>query len=283
MVFESQKLRLESISTVMSNEINDCLICRDLNDAGENRYTALLVHDHQTVGKLLKLLSVKKREQNTEEAFVDSMSCGNEHLFVYPWKSERPLDVFYMGDSYTLQKCEEICKNAIICCINAGVSYPMLYLMLTQGKLNLSKDSKVYLTYTLDLTDLDITKKETDCVVECAQILLDLLEPKARLKAVSYELLKKRIANRSYSHFTDLYRDICIAAAPAKQPGIITRFKRMLQRNKDRIFGVLFWVSLALAIIALILFFTSVVLGDIPFLRLFFNNFKQIGTESLKQ
>ena len=44
---------------------------------------------------------------------------------------------------------------------------------------------------------------------------------------------------------------------------------------------MLFWVSLILVIIALAMLFSNLVLGDIPWLRLFINSFKRIGTESL--
>ncbi|MCR5033158.1 MAG: hypothetical protein K6A92_09870, partial [Lachnospiraceae bacterium] len=105
----------------------------------------------------------------------------------------------------------------------------------------------------------------------------------ASLKADSYLLLQKKIASRSYSKFTELYRDVRISATPKGRKGILSRIKTWFTVNKDRLFGVLFWFCLILVVIAAFMFLTNAFLGDVPWLRFFINNFKRIGTESLLQ
>ncbi len=128
---------------------------------------------------------------------------------------------------------------------------------------------------------MDITKTERDCAVKCADIMLSVLETKSDVKNISFELLSKKSANNSYSRFTELYRDLRIAATPVKKRQLLVRIKSFFHRNSDRLFGILFWVSLILGIVALVLLLTHLVWGDVPFLRIFFNSFKNIGTESL--
>ena len=102
-------------------------------------------------------------------------------------------------------------------------------------------------------------------------------------KNVSYELISRKSDNNSYSNFTELYRDLRIAAMPVERIGFLLRIKSFFHRNADTLFGILFWVCLILGIIALVVLLSHVVWGDIPIFRLFVNTFKNIGTESLLQ
>ena len=70
---------------------------------------------------------------------------------------------------------------------------------------------------------------------------------------------------------------------PMERYGILVRIKSFFSRNADLLFGILFWVCVILGIVALILLLSHVVWGDVPIFRLFINNFKNIGTESLQQ
>ena len=117
----------------------------------------------------------------------------------------------------------------------------------------------------------------------CASILLELLEPKAGQKATSYYLLSKKTANGSYTRFTDLYRDITIAAVTKKKLTPWVRLKLWFKRNTDRFLGILFWLSVILGVIALSLLISRLFFGGNSWLRLLFNTFKKIGTESMLQ
>ena len=149
--------------------------------------------------------------------------------------------------------------------------------------LQLSADRSVYFGYELDLIDLDVKIGESECTQICAEILLHMLEPKSGQKATSYYLLQKKTANSSYSRFTDLYRDITIAAVTSKKitPWFLIKF--WIRKNSDTLLGILFWISLILAILALSIIISRFFLGGNSWFRLLFNTFKKIGTESLTQ
>ena len=280
MIFESDKLKLEEVGTVYLSAACDCLICRDLNMGGSTMYTVLRVSDHEIVRKLI---SIFDENRENDKVLVQSFSADGVHIFVFPYRRERSLDDFYMGDTMPLTRCEDICINLILACMTSGLPWPYLYLVLEQHKLNINRDDSIFLNYGVELKDLDTEKREKDCVVACARVLLKLLESKADQKADSYTLLSKKIENQSYTKFTELYRDVRIAAVSKGKQGILTRIRRWLAARKDRFFGLIFWLSLILVIIALAMLLSNLVLGDIPWLRLFVNNFKNIGTESLLQ
>ena len=281
MTYRSRKTSYEVGSTIISTGVNDCYLARPKGASDGREYTLVVIKDHETVKTLMEIYSTFRNPDRG--LLTESFSSGQTYVLVFPYRQERPLDEFFVGEAYTLTRCEDICTNLILDCISCGLPYPLLYLILKQRLINLAKDDSVYFSYSLDLTELDRTKVERDCTVRCAEILLAVLATNSDQNNVSYELLSKKSANSSYSFFTELYRDLRIAATPVKKRNIIVRIKSFFYRNSDRLFGILFWICLILGIVALVLLFTHLVWGDVPFLRIFFNSFKKIGTESLVQ
>ena len=281
MIYQSQKMRLKCIRILEKTPANDILICQDLNASEEGLYTVLVVYDHEIVRKFLTVY--EQSEYDRSASCVDSFSDQGVFLIVYPYFRERALQDFYMGTAYSLGECEDICINTILACISAEIPYPLLYLILQQKQLHLAKNHNVYLGYTIDLEELDERITERDCVVACAKILRELLEPKASQKAISYQLLDKKISKKSYHKFTELYKDIRIAAVPKQRGSILGHIRAWFMRNRDRIFRVMLRLCVVLVILVIATFVTQAIFGDIPWLRLFINGFKKIGTESLLQ
>ena len=281
MIYESGKMRLLPVATKSMGEVNDCYICRDLASSGGILYTTVVIHQHDTVRKVLELFKFSGR--TGEQVLIDDFAVGDKHVLVFPYHKERPLFDFYEGESLTLAQCEDICISTILACITSDLPYPILYLLLSNGMLNLSSDGSVFLGYEMDLASLDEAIGEKECTDVCARTLLLLLQPKSGQKATSFYLLEKKVANGSYHRFTDLYRDITIAAVSKKKITPWFLFKLWVKRNADTIIGILFWISLILGIFALSIIVSRLFLGGNSWFRLLFNTFKKIGTESLLQ
>ncbi len=279
MFYQSQKMKLECVRTVRKNDINDILICQDLNTAARNLYTLLVIKEHQTARQYLEVF--ERAGMSAQDSYIDSFSDRGALCMVFEYKQERPLRDFYMGESYTLAECEAVCINVIMTCITSNLPYPLLYLLLRQEQLHLSKDHTVYFSYQIDLTELDPEKSERDCAVACASVLRELLRPKASQKAFSYRLLEKKISRKSYDRFTELYKDIRIAGVSGQKQGIGKRIKGWFARRQDVLFRILLCICLVLGVLALASIFFQLFFGDIPWLRILFNGFKTIGTETL--
>jgi len=279
MFYQSQKMKLQSIRVVKQSKVNDILICRDLNTAAKTLYTLLVIKEHLTARKYLE--AFERAGLSAQDSYIESFSDNGAFCMVFAYKQERPIQDFYTGSAYTLAECEEVCINVIMTCMTSNLPYPVLYLILRQNQFHLSKDHTVYISYQIDLEKLDVEKTERDCAVECAALLRELLRPKASQKAFSYRLLEKKITRKSYDRFTELYKDIRITAAPGKKMGILRRAVRWVKLNQDGIFHVLLVVCVILAVLAALSLISQLIFGDIPWLRILFNGFKTIGTESL--
>ena len=281
MIYESDKMRLLPVSTKFVGQVNDCYICRDLNSSGGILYTTIVIHDHDVVRRVLEMFKLSNR--NGGEILVDEFAASDKHVLVFPYHNERPLFDFYEGESLTLAQCEDVCISTILACITCDLPYPIVYLLLVGGMLNLANDGSVYFGYEMDLSKLDDTISEKECTDVCARTILLLLQPKSGQKATSFYLLEKKVANGSYHRFTDLYRDITIAAVSKKKITPWFLIKLWFKRNQDMIIGILFWISLILGVIALSIILSRLLLGGNSWFRLLFNTFKKIGTESLLQ
>ena len=281
MIFESGKMRLLVVGTKSIGEVNDIYICRDLNSSGGILYTVIVVHDHDVVRTILEMFRMSDRRG--EGILIEEFAQGDQEILVFPYHRERPLKDFYNGEALTLAQCEEVCISTILTCITCNLPYPILYLLLKNDQLQLAVDNSVFLGFEMNLAELDTEVSESDCTDVCASILLELLEPKAGQKATSYYLLSKKTANGSYTRFTDLYRDITIAAVTKKKLTPWVRLKLWFKRNTDRFLGILFWLSVILGVIALSLLISRLFFGGNSWLRLLFNIFKKIGTESMLQ
>lgn len=279
MRFQSDKMILNCIQTVFQSDRAEVHICVDEVGAGDSTYTVIAIKDHE----LSKQILVAGLNEGIEESdyLIDHFVANGMDILVFPYAQKRPLLKFYFGGALTLEQAEDICRNVVLTAIQCRLPSPLLYMVLNQDLLQLSKDRSVYISYEMNFDEFDPDKTESDCVVICAKLLIQLLEGKTTQKAITYQLLKKRSRSQGYISFAQLYKDVIMSGSPGKKKGIIARLRSWFVKNKDRLFVILMWICIALAVVALASLITQLIMGDVPWLRVFFNGFKIIGTEHL--
>lgn len=287
MVYQVGKMILQETQEVFRGKVNDVIVCQDMASGGKSYYTVLVVHDRERAKKLMDLFH--GRTGQNKSRFVADFTWKDSYLMVFDYVRERPLKEFFTSEITTLAECEALCLNLTVECIACGVPYPILFLQLLQDQIHISKDKNVYLGYCIDLEQFSEDITERDCATLCAQKIFPMLGQistgkKGKIsKATSYKLLENRSWKSGYHRFTDLYKDLKMAAVPLKKDGIITRIKRFFRHQQDLIFRLLLVLCVVLGLLALIMIVSQIIFGDVPFLRLFVNTFKVIGTESLLQ
>lgn len=287
MVYQVGKMILQETQEVFRGKVNDVIICQDLATDGKMYYTVLVVHDRLLAKKLMDLFH--NRTGQIKNKFIADFTWKDSYLMVFDYVRERPLKQFFTSEITTLTECEQLCMNLTVECIASGVPYPILYLQLLQDQIHISKDKNVYLGYCVDLEQFSEDITERECATLCAQKIFPMLgqistDKDGKIKkATSYKLLESRSWKSGYHRLTDLYKDLKMASAPLKKDSILTRIKRFFRHHQDLIFRLLLILCVVLGILALIMIVSQILFGDVPFLRLFVNTFKTIGTESLLQ
>ncbi len=287
MVYHVGKMVLQQTQEVFQGKVNDVIVCQDMASAGKAYYTVLVVHNRDVAKRLLELFHGGRAQ--AKERFVADFTWKDAYLMVFDYVRERPLKDFFTSEIASLAECEELCLNLVVECMACGVPYPVLYLQLLQDQIHISKDKNVYLGYCIDLSQFMGRITERECATLCAQKIFPMLGEVSMgkngkvSKATSYKLLEKRSWKSGYYRFTDLYKDLRMAAVPLKKDGIFLRIKRFFRHNQDRLFRILLVVCVLLGLLALLMILSQMIFSDVPFLRLFVNTFQQIGTESLLQ
>lgn len=281
MRYQVKEMSLESIREVYIGSVNDVYICEDMNSSGHDYYTVMIIKDHALAKEFLHIAAGS--EKSSEPCYIDVFTCSQGFGLIFEYMKERYLEDFYMGEQFSLDVCETVCVNLVIECMATNLPYPLLYLCLQQKQIHMRRDNSVQLGCPLDISGLDRSVEEEACVGLCAMILRDLLVSKARQKADSYQLLSKKITKSSYLHFKDLYYDVKMASQEPKKRNLLLQIRGFFYRNQKPLFRILLYLSVFLLILALIGVIFQLTTGDIPYLRIFVNTFKRIGTESLGQ
>ena len=278
MIFQSDHMTLECVMDVYKGKVNNIYVCVDKTNGRNNYYTVLVVKDHDVVKKILKIVEA---DPDRLESFVDMFSYHNDFCLVFDYVKERNIDDFYAANETPIQTCVDIGLNLVVQCMGSRLPYPFLELVLKQRQIQLLRDNGIALSYNLDLEELDENATEATCALQLAILLRDFLKQKIPKKNITYKLLLKKIPKQSYHEFREIYKDVQLSAMQMGKTSLKTRIKAYFSRNGSTFFRIFLVVAIILVCIALPMFISQMVWGDIPFLRVFFNTFKTIGTESL--
>lgn len=281
MVYQVGKMILQQTQEVFRGKVNDVIVCQDISAGGRTYYTVLVVHDRSVAKELLELYHAGG--ERARSTFVADFTWKDAYLMVFDYVRERPVEQFFSSEIATLAECEQFCLNLTVECLASGIPYPVLYLQLLQDQIHISKDRSAYLGCCIDLEPLSRTIGEKECATLCAQKIFALLGNFQSGKATSYQLLAGRSQKSGYQRFTDLYKDLKMAAVPLKKDGILQGIRKFFRQHQDGLFRLLLIICLVVGLFALLMVVSQMIFGDVPFLRIFVNTFKRIGTESLVQ
>lgn len=281
MIYSIGSKRLHCIRKVQENTVNDVWVAQDVSREGNKEYyTLLVVKKHETAKTLMEIW--EKGRKSGRKSGAQIAAHEDEFCIIYPYGKERLLNKFYNGSACSGKECEHICMDLIAECISGGEAWPVLYLMLSQKQVHLEKDNSVSFGYFLDLSELSIEMDERACAMKCADMILGIMrQNKDMEKTVGMKLVQKKLLKEGYSTFTELFRDVHMDAGSWEKVKFKEQVKDFLQEKKSRILKILLALSIVLGIIALLMILSQMVFGDIPFLRIFTNSFKTIGSESL--
>ena len=235
MVYQAQNMRLNEVQLISEHEETRVLVCEDLQSPQRTRYCVFVTGDHDLIARLHRVYSSAKNISETTD--IRYYSDGGRFLVVYPYVAPRPMAQFYMGKDMPLSECEDIGKNFIVACMTAELPWAVLYLALKQGQVNIARDGSVYFSYALDLSEIDESIGERECVQCCAKELVSMFSEKpSNLKWHLRDLLKKKSEHASFSSFTELYRDVNVASNQSSAKGIFKRLQVWFEESVNSLF-----------------------------------------------
>jgi hypothetical protein len=275
---KTEKRLLYCVSPLAREPVNEAWVVRDMSAVPPVYFTLVELTSRESAKLFLQILT-----ENDSEIRIgnDIFTVGENLCFLFPYEPERKLDEFLSGQTATPAVREEIGVNFVLACLENPLPYPLLYLQLSQGLVNLNQDNGFYFSYGLDLSKLNPGKSEADCATYCASKLIHILNTEGRKSLKSYSLLAGKVKRKAYVHFSDLYHDIRITVLPEKTKMSLSLVKRWFSERRDIFFRLIFVVSIILAIIALLMLISYVAFGDFSLFKFFGKGLNTIGTERL--
>ena len=283
MIYYSNDMELEVVSQLLHGSVNDVVVCQNRLSASGALYTLLVIHDRECARKMLQVM---QESQQQEVPYLAQFSQNETLIFVFPYRENRKFSAFAKGQNISPEIGENICVNLVMECLSTHLPWPLLYLVLDQNGIQITKENSIYFTLELDLSELKVERTQRDCVVLCAQRLMELLsdflpEHKRKKQLKSLELVQKKCAKNAYASFPELYQDLKLTRLPPQKVSLKNKIKGMWLRNRDILFRLLLVLCCVLMFIALTSLISQVFYGEVIWIRLFQNSFDVIGTENL--
>ena len=274
---QTEMNRQRIIGIIRKGEAGDIFLCREDESSGKD-WLVWRVYDRKIVRYLI---SCQKRVP-WERCIVQ----GTELFLYFPYVVKRPLLEFLSG----CQDREELCMELLAICMSGRIPTALLLLLLESEALNLRQDGSLYMTYELDLEQLDPEATEAACVQECAQWILFLLKQEKayeqyrwktrgvikqfrekKRKKRRLQLIEKKLERGWYETFLGLYRDF-----RWNENGDAGWSPALPKDN--RLFYILFTLGILLVSLVLIVGAWFLITGEIPLFRLLDGPLEKIGT-----
>lgn len=273
MILNTGSKRLSCIREVWNNATNAVYVCETADGSVKAYYTVWQVKDREIARKILR--------KNEYECFSHQGSL----CFLFPYQEPRPVTSYYLSVAEREPESRErIWKDLVLSCMGCEVSYPILYQMLKQEQIYLSRDGSIHLGYLLNLEGFAAEATEGQCACLCAGLLLKLLkqEPSKRTD-LARQLLAAKLDKKRYTGFLELLRDIQLITRKVEKESVKKKLEREAGKRKDKAYRALKVISIVLAVIVLIMLLMQLFFGDIALFDIFRQSMKAIGTESLLQ
>lgn len=273
MIIEAPDIRYDCLSHVFRGEVNDAYICKKMNSPDSSEYTMLVISDRSTAHKFLEIIRTTEETEDIIQYFT-----WKDNLCVrFPYNQCRNMEKFFLPSMLKSRDCEEIFKNMVLTCMSIKLPWPLLYLILTQKKLNLETCNNISFDYCVNLEKLDDSIDEVACLKELISIILILFDKMEAENLASYQVLSMKYRRDAYHSFIELYQDLKNTGLPLEKNTLFKRINRFIRRNKDTIFLIFKIICIVMGMIAILMILCQLIFQDIPFLRIFTNSFHKIG------
>lgn len=282
--------QFQVIRNVISNDINDVFVCKDIsNENIHNYFTLIKIYNSDVIKGILEVIYDDNKNcilpnDLFRDVFIDVDNLNILFNYSIPNVIFSYLDA-YMIDDYSQHT---IIKNFIYQCLALDTCFPILDLFLDEKNINLDQNLNVFFNGFLDFANFDKNANEKKCARKCSDIINrillsnEILTRKSSVKSISLFLKKRH--NKNYNKIIDIYNDFKL-----KENKYNANHTFSLETLKSYLFNIIsdkltsFFTSTALIIIlvALIIFISNLFNMDLPFFK--YNGMNVIGNVDMSK
>lgn len=250
-------MELRELGTLREEIFCTIHVCEDEN---EDQYTVWEITKQKLAKRLMCIGELEPR--------CRCIKAGEQTRILFPYEEPRPLLRFYKGALCDWRERKRVYENLIEICKNQNLPYPILYLLLKNRCLNIKNDGSISFHYNVSLYGLSWEKEESDCVLACAGLLLELMRQGDTEEKACYARIRKKYKKMIYQQFEELAEDLKLLDGKRRFLPFVS-LQKPTQRRIDKGFRVIFILVVILFAAAAALFIFQTIFGEIPFLRMF--------------
>lgn len=275
MIIDAPERQYEVLGTLYEGKANTAYLCRIYNSGSEKRYTVNIVSEQRLYRRLVRMFSA------SEGACTEFFTMDDKLCLVFEYSLQRRFDSFFKADRLSLKGGEDLFLNIVNACIESSLPYPYLYMVITQKRINLYDDGSVSIDYAVDLERISDEFTQVQCT---EALLIELMKfyDETDKTSVSRQIITKKYRRSAYSSLAELGSDLALNRMSTKKTALPKRIWMAVKAYSYVIFEVVKVCMVILAVVALITLIMQLTMGDIPYLRLFYNSFETIGDRSMK-
>ena len=275
MIIDAPKRQYIVLGTLYEGTANIAYLCRICGDDDGKKYIINQVREERLFRRIVKMFS------EAEGSCVEFFTMEDTLCLVFEYNEPRAYDSFFMPDKLSCKDGEKLFLKIVRECIASSLPYPYLYMVITQRRFNLYENGDVSIDYAVNLERLSEEFMQLQCV---EALLIELIKfyDETGKDSISRQIVTKKYRHRSYSLLSELESDLLLSAISTKKTPLPKRIWIFIKAHSYVIFNVVKVCLVVLAVVALITLVMQLTMGDIPYLRLFYNSFETIGDRSMK-
>ncbi|MEG2500157.1 MAG: hypothetical protein RSA78_03730 [Oscillospiraceae bacterium] len=210
-MIEALNMSLETVRTVLSNDVNEIYVCEDLKRKSGVFYTVISITSApvrlMVAGALASDDAFKKNRD-----FIGSFSHGDSLCLVFLYIGENLLQSREAIYADTFIKRKQIAENLLVALAETQITGSMGLLLLAQNNINITQDLSVYFNYFMDFAkwepNIDVTRFYLEVATMCADILSREYQIKYEGNTTKYpgelQVLAKKAEMKSFTSFNSI-------------------------------------------------------------------------------
>ncbi|MEG0178810.1 MAG: hypothetical protein RR573_00435 [Oscillospiraceae bacterium] len=180
-MLEALNMSLETVRTVLSNDVNEISVCEDLKRKSGVFYTVISITSAtvrlMVAGALASDDSFKKNRD-----FIGSFSHADSLCLVFLYSDENLLKSRESLYADTFVKRKQIAENLLVALAETQITGSMGMLLLSENNINITQDLSVYFNYFMDFAKWKPNVSVMRFFLEVSSLCADILSREYQIK-----------------------------------------------------------------------------------------------------
>jgi len=235
---EALNMKLETVRTVLRNEVNEIIVCVDKNRATDVFYTMISITSPPVRRQLAQRIGADGLFTSNSD-FIGSFTRGEEFCLVFLYRPENRLSTHEQMYAANFVARKEMAQNLLIACAETQITGSVGVLLLDDRNINVGSDRSVYFNYFLDFKNWNPELDESQFYHDVGQTVFELLSREFEAKYAgdldSYpselQILYKKTQNRDFRSFSGILT--FVKALPDEPRELFTGWRAFWEKCKD--------------------------------------------------